>query len=189
MPSPATDLTAPRTPIAAHAHAVYARPCAAPVCLAVQDRFGADVPLILALHYAGATGRQLDRHGIAALDDALAGWRAQVVRPLRALRRQLRGPNTPAGSAVDADRARAIGNQLLSAEIAAETALLDAIGPTLDILARPAEAGQGRASFASMLGIYGRLLAAPQTDWADATGRLLACLGPLIDRAPDDDQA
>ncbi|GGB29233.1 hypothetical protein GCM10011505_08260 [Tistrella bauzanensis] len=188
MPSPATDLTAPRTPIAAHAHAVYARPCAAPVCLAVQDRFGADVPLILMLHHAAATGRQLDRHGVAALDDALAGWRAQVVRPLRTLRRQLRGP-APAGGAVDAGRARAIGDHLLVAEIAAETALLDAIGPTLNTLARPAEGCQGRASFAGMLQIYGRLLAAPQADWTDATDRLLACLGPLIDRAPEEDQA
>lgn len=182
MPSPVPAPSTPQTPLGRHAHAVYGRPSAREVCLEAQDGHGADVVLILAFHHVAATGRRLDAHGIAALDAAAAGWRAEVVRPLRALRRRLRG-DAPVMAGMAADRARAIGDGLLAHEIAAETAMLDALAPVLDGLARPLGAGEdGRTAFARMLDLYGGLLVALPDGWARVRDGLVASMGPAIPR-------
>lgn len=69
---------------------VYARPGVAPACLALQDRHGLDVNLLLFCCWAARQGVELDRQAIAAAESAVAGWRNQVVKPLRGLRRRLK---------------------------------------------------------------------------------------------------
>lgn len=69
---------------------VYAGPGVAPACLALQDRHGLDVNLLLFCCWAASQGVTLDQRAIAAAAAAVAGWRNQVVKPLRSLRRRLK---------------------------------------------------------------------------------------------------
>lgn len=71
--------------------ALYAEPGVAKACLALQDECGADVPLLLAAIWHGATG-----HGPLAAARAkrwqanARAWRKQIVGPLRQARRALK---------------------------------------------------------------------------------------------------
>ena len=69
---------------------VYGRPGVAPACLALQDRHGLDVNLLLFCCWAAAQGVRLDQRAIVAAEAAVAGWRNQVLKPLRSLRRRLK---------------------------------------------------------------------------------------------------
>ena len=71
--------------------AVYAAPGVPPHCLMLQDRWGADVNLLLALAWTGASGRgAVLMADLAILDRAGAPLRHSVVEPLRAARRWLK---------------------------------------------------------------------------------------------------
>lgn len=71
--------------------AVYGRPGVPACCLALQDRRGVDVNLLLFAAWAGlGCGIRLSAGELARIDGAVAGWRDEVVRPLRALRRRAR---------------------------------------------------------------------------------------------------
>jgi uncharacterized protein (TIGR02444 family) len=77
--------------------AFYARPSVEAALIALQDREGLDVNLILFGLWLGVSGRgRLDRRGLAAADRAIRAIRVEIVEPLRALRRRLK-------SAPDAD--------------------------------------------------------------------------------------
>lgn len=75
----------------AFACALYAKPGVADACLALQDEHGADVPLLLAAIWHGASG-----HGPLAAARAkrwkanARTWRTQIVGPLRRARRALK---------------------------------------------------------------------------------------------------
>ncbi|WP_372398859.1 TIGR02444 family protein [Azospirillum sp. HJ39] len=69
--------------------AVYGRPGVPAACLALQDRRGVDVNLLLFAAWAGlecAAG--LSGDALSRIDSAVSGWRDEVVLPLRALRRR-----------------------------------------------------------------------------------------------------
>jgi uncharacterized protein (TIGR02444 family) len=68
----------------------YALPDVAPACLALQDEANVDVNLLLLLLFLADNGRAVARDDVAHLDAAIAPWRAEVVEPLRALRRRLK---------------------------------------------------------------------------------------------------
>src|SRR5688572_4026685 len=70
---------------------VYGLPEVAPACLALQDEAGVDVNLLLFLLFLAENGRAVARDDIVRLDRAIAPWRTEVVEPLRALRRRLKG--------------------------------------------------------------------------------------------------
>lgn len=70
--------------------AVYGRPGVAPACVALQDRWGLDVNLLLWCCWHGAEGRALAAEEIAAAAEAARRWQAEVVQKLRALRRRLK---------------------------------------------------------------------------------------------------
>src|SRR5689334_13312505 len=72
--------------------AVYARPGAAEALLALQDRAGRNVNLMLfALWLGVARGERLVAATLAAAETAIAPLDAGLVMPLRALRRSLKG--------------------------------------------------------------------------------------------------
>ncbi len=70
---------------------VYRRPGVAEACLALQERHALDVNLLLFCCWAGRRGRALSAADIASLLQAAEAWQGQVVRPLREVRRWLRG--------------------------------------------------------------------------------------------------
>jgi uncharacterized protein (TIGR02444 family) len=74
--------------------ALYARPGVGPACLRLQDHCGLDVNLLLVmLHAVVAECRYPPPGGLAAADAAVAPLRAEVVQPLRAVRRHLKLSN------------------------------------------------------------------------------------------------
>jgi len=66
----------------------YAQPGVMPACLALQDQHGVDVNLALLCCWVG---EPLDAAALAEADALVAEWRTQVVQPLRAVRRWLKG--------------------------------------------------------------------------------------------------
>ena len=71
--------------------ALYARPGVAEALLALQDRAGRDVNLMLLSLWVGAVrGRRLDAAELAAGAAALSALDRGAIRPLRALRRRLK---------------------------------------------------------------------------------------------------
>lgn len=83
--------------------AVYAAEGVEAACLALQDRHGLDVNLLLYCCWAGLREpAALPPARLAAALAAVAPWQREVVAPLRALRRRLRrsvGEFAPAGTA------------------------------------------------------------------------------------------
>jgi uncharacterized protein (TIGR02444 family) len=71
--------------------ALYARPEVAPALIALQDRAGRDVNLVLFALWAGAVhGIRLDATDLAAAEAAISALRREVVEKLRALRWRLK---------------------------------------------------------------------------------------------------
>ncbi|ALG71361.1 hypothetical protein VY88_01635 [Azospirillum thiophilum] len=69
--------------------AVYGRPGVPAACLALQDRRGVDVNLLLFAAWAGLDcAVRLSGDALSSIDSAVSGWRDEVVLPLRALRRR-----------------------------------------------------------------------------------------------------
>lgn len=100
-----------------HIGALYADEAVARDLLRRQDAEGLDVVLHLFGQWAATQGRALDAGALAEADAQVAAWRAQVVVPLRQLRRAMKGLVTPATDAVR--------RQVQAAELAAERAELD----------------------------------------------------------------
>lgn len=72
--------------------ALYGRPGVAEALIALQDRTGSDVNLVLYGLWLGArNGRAMSAEELAAAKAAVAPIAGAVVTPLRRLRRQLRG--------------------------------------------------------------------------------------------------
>lgn len=94
----------------------YALPGVAPACLALQDEAGVDVNLLLFLLFLASERRPVSPADIRRLDSTIAAWRDSVVKPLRALRRRLKGgaEGIPAGAS---ERFR---DQIKRAELEAE---------------------------------------------------------------------
>lgn len=70
---------------------LYAGPGVSEACLWLQDERGADVNLLLCAAWtAVAQGRSIGVEDAAALDAAVADWRRDVVRAIRAVRRHVK---------------------------------------------------------------------------------------------------
>ncbi|MBI3503389.1 MAG: TIGR02444 family protein [Proteobacteria bacterium] len=98
---------------------LYAKPGVAASCLALQDRYGVDIPLLLAAIWHGHGGRgRLDPARRRIWRAAARNWRTAVIGPLRGARAALR---------MAAKQDPAIGKlrrSILAAELAAEKLLL-----------------------------------------------------------------
>lgn len=145
--------------------AVYGRPGAASACLDLQDRGGANVVLVLFALWAGAAcATRLDPARLSALRSLAGPWAAEVVEPLRTVRRRLKGGPPPAPGEASA----ALRRRLQEIEIEAERIELDALHQhcPLERAARP----DGDAARANLETLY------PPQDPADqaAIGLLVA---------------
>ncbi len=69
---------------------IYGRTGVAERCLALQDREGLDVNLVLFCLWAASRGRALDDQEMKRLIDTVAAWQGDVVSTFRALRRWLK---------------------------------------------------------------------------------------------------
>lgn len=95
---------------------LYARPGAAPALIALQDGLGLDVNMILYCCWRGTEGASLTAADLAAAEAVAEQWQAEMVRPLRSLRRRLRG----GFGALPADRVEAYRKRLNELEIDGE---------------------------------------------------------------------
>ncbi len=58
--------------------------------LNLQDKFDADVNVVLFLLYVARLGQSVSFSSIAAIDRQVSAWRTEIVQPLRAIRRKLK---------------------------------------------------------------------------------------------------
>lgn len=137
--------------------ALYRRPGVAAACIDLQDRRALDVNLLLFALWRGMAGERLTAPRLQQLDQLMADWRDRSVRPLRAIRRDLKpllealGAHRPAGEALRAEIAAAE----LRAEQIEQALLFDQAGPDAPEAARIALA------LANLDQLFA-LLAAPQ---------------------------
>jgi uncharacterized protein (TIGR02444 family) len=89
--------------------ALYARPGVAGALIALQDRAGADVNLVLYALWLGVRGVRLDAAALAEAAAAIAPINGAAVAPLRGMRRQLRDTDDPGRAAL---RRRILGLEL-----------------------------------------------------------------------------
>jgi uncharacterized protein (TIGR02444 family) len=91
--------------------AFYARPGVAAALLALQDRAGSNVNVLLFALWLGAGGRRLDASNLAVAQTAIAAIDAGVVQSLRRLRR---GQIEAADPAIEGLRRRVLALEILS---------------------------------------------------------------------------
>ena len=127
----------------------YARSGVEAACLALQEA-GANVNLLLLCCWLGRRGRRLSRQRLRLLLGAVAAWQAQVVLPLRQVRRQLKGETWPV-----AKRGRlALRRGVAAVELQAERLEQTLLAGLVDDLPRQA----GGECVAANLRAYGALL-------------------------------
>lgn len=80
----------PHSPFWDWSLAVYGRAGVEAACLELQHRHGLDVNLVLLCCWLGARGVELDEGACDRLKYLSRCWQLDVVRPLRAIRRQLK---------------------------------------------------------------------------------------------------
>jgi uncharacterized protein (TIGR02444 family) len=98
-PSPANPPNDPGTEAELWGFAVsfYDKDGIAAACLVLQDHAGVDVTLLIfAVFAATRLGVVLKADELAAADRAVRAWRAEIVEPLRRLRRRLKAGPRPA---------------------------------------------------------------------------------------------
>lgn len=70
--------------------ATYSAPGVADECIALQDRYGVDVNIVLFSAWLGRSRKvRLMPQDVEAIDSIVASWREGVVKPLRAARRSI----------------------------------------------------------------------------------------------------
>lgn len=96
--------------------ALYADPAVAQELIQRQDAEGLDVVLHLFAQWCAAQGQPLDAAALAEAAATVADWRAQVIVPLRAVRRSMKT------LVADPALRDAVRSQLQAVELAAERA-------------------------------------------------------------------
>jgi uncharacterized protein (TIGR02444 family) len=151
---------------------VYGRPDVARACLALQERHGLDVNLLLLCCWAGVRGHALTADELADLAGAVGPWQKEVVVPLRAARRWLKAQTMAPADLAEPLRAR-IKEQELAAERIEQRVLAD--GLSLDEAAgMPALAATGLMAYLLVLGVR-----AGAADQADLAALLAGCFAGL----------
>ena len=98
---------------------VYGRDGVSAACIALQDRHGLDVDILLACCWAGASGRgALEATDIETARAAIGPWQGAVTAALRAVRRRIK--DGIGGAAAPAGLAATLGKRVLTLEIDGE---------------------------------------------------------------------
>jgi uncharacterized protein (TIGR02444 family) len=132
----------------------YALPGVAPACLVLQDEVKADVNLMLYLLFLATQKRALNRDEISSLDRAISSWREQVIKPLRALRRHLKGGI----SGIDGKTGEAFRDKLKGLELEAERIVHDTLVRSWPPLNFRADAASPEDAARASLDAYGKFL-------------------------------
>ncbi|MSO71044.1 MAG: TIGR02444 family protein [Alphaproteobacteria bacterium] len=123
---------------------VYRRLGVAEACLRLQDECGADVNLALTLIWGGSEGiSSIDAAALSKLLDISRNWQAQVVAPLRGVRRALK-PDTAAAT-------QALRTQVKTIELEAERIEQEMLAAALPT---PSGSDRALASAAENLSLY-----------------------------------
>lgn len=77
-------------PLWRYALAFYRQPGVAPACLALQDRLGVDVCLLIYALYAAQSQRVMNAAALTQADQGVQDWRKLVVLPLRQIRQSMK---------------------------------------------------------------------------------------------------
>lgn len=162
---------------------VYGRDGVAPACLALQERHGADVNVVMLCLWLGRAGHPpLEADTLADLTDRVADWHEEVVRGLRYIRRRLKEALGP----VPDDLQKALRRRVKKIELEAEhiEQLVLAHGYNEDgsrqkpLAQRAATARDNLAAYLATLGID------PDADDAAHARAILAGVFPDLD--PDE---
>lgn len=97
--------------------AVYGEPGVSQACLLLQDRYRADVNVLLLAAFAAGQGHHVGAAEIGLIDEAVHRWRGEVVEPLRVIRRALKESLAAMARHVEA---AAFRERLKALELAAE---------------------------------------------------------------------
>lgn len=151
---------------------IYPRPGVAEACLALQERHGLDVNLLLFCCWAGARGRALTGAELARLVAAARPWQEGVVKPLRAARRWLKTQATAPGELAGPLRGR-IKEQELAAERIEQQVLAGCLLPDAG------EPSPGAAAANLRLYLSAALIRPRGVDLADLGLLLTACFEGL----------
>ena len=153
--------------------AVYDQPGVATACLGLQDRHGLDVNLLLYCCWAGVRGATLSAAQIRALQRAAAAWSAEVVQPLRAVRRRLKTERD--------DEAQDLRAKVLQLEIEAERLEQARLLAALPLAAGEPEPRKAGANLRAYL--KSRKVTMTESEVAELAALLCACfpdLPPLL---------
>ena len=109
---------------------LYAAPGVGDACLVLQDESGVDVPVLLFAAWLSKYSVALTEAELVRIDQIVAEWRNEVVKPLRAVRRRLKSGPYPAPTTVTETLRNGVkGIELSSEKI--ELAVLEAEGEAL----------------------------------------------------------
>lgn len=143
-------------------------------CLALQERCGADVNLLLFCGWTGRQGRLLDEQELRSAIDCVGAWQSEIIAPLRRARRAMKQPAGELAAALAPPLRRRLALIELDLE-RAEQALLADLYPRWSTVA-PVQAQQ---AIAANLAGYLAKLAAPLQAQDEAH---VACLAQACSR-------
>jgi uncharacterized protein (TIGR02444 family) len=126
----------------------YSVPQVADACLALQDKAGADVNIVMFLLWNAMQNRTLSAAAIADVERRVGVWRESVVVPLRTVRRALKSPL----AAIDAATAEKYRTKIKGVELEAEKLqqeALYALAPALQLERASSPAAAAQASIAA----------------------------------------
>lgn len=129
---------------------LYRRPGIAQLCIDLQDRYGANVNIVLFACWVGNRGRQLDDNSLRAAVAEISGWNKRITQPLRTRRRAL----DPAVTGAAQEKQRLLAEEL-DAEKEEQARLLNWYGAhraSLEIVPPDQAIGQNLAIYLTTLG-------------------------------------
>ncbi len=160
---------------------LYGRDEVAEACLALQERHGLDVNLLLFCIWVGRAGHPaLDANGIAEMLDRVADWHGEIVRALRRVRRLLKEPLGPIPEGLQKALRRRVQKIEIEAEHVEQLVLAHGFADRADnahAAERAATACRNVAAYLAVLGVE------PDEDDAGHLEPILAGAFADMDRA------
>ena len=123
----------------------YGQPGVPPACIALQEKSGVDVNVLLFCLFAATSHRELIDEDVARIIASIDDWKTNVVVPLRKARVYLRAP----AEALNTDAAAALRQRLKALELEAERLQQEALFETFPLahLGRPGAAASAAAGY------------------------------------------